>query len=127
MLPLESLVKDGAVRAGASLYPVDVAVNGSGVSGTRFILAQEAVEENPRWAALAWRNSQTGGLPDLFLAQYVSEIHSFGPGRLYLTTESGTSVLVTASNGCSCGSRLKSLRPFGNDVRLDQVPVPSPV
>lgn len=126
MLSLESLVKDGAVRAGASLYPVDVTVNGSGVTATRFILAQEPTDENPRWIALAWRSSQSGGSPDLFLSQFVAELHVFAPGRLYLTTESGASVQVTASSGCGCGGRLKSLKPFGATVRLDQVPVPSP-
>lgn len=125
MYQLDTLVKDDGVRVGPTLFPVVVASNGQGVSPAKFYLFKSPDEEDPHWVAAAWRGSMNGGDPEVVFAERVKEFHTLSMRRVDLVTDTGERIIVTPVGGCGCGSRLKSFKPFGKNVRSDQVPGPA--
>lgn len=124
MYDLDSLIVDSSVSVGAILFPVKISAAGAGVSPTRFFLFRSPGTEDQHWVAAAWKGSMTGGDPELVFAERVSLIYKFTAQGVDLLLANETRVVVSPVSGCGCGSRLKSFKPFGNTVRMDQVPTP---
>lgn len=117
-MELSDLVDDGIVRAAASMFPVEVKVQGTGYATSRFILAKSPDDE---WYAMAWRLDGTGQ-PVQFVFEPVSSISKFTTAMVVVSTDRGN-VIVTPSSGGCCGNRLKSYNPFGASVKLARVAV----
>lgn len=130
MFDISALVTaDGAVRAAASMFPVMSMLDSSGLSGTKFVLAQiPGTEDAPQWVACVWRSNPRGGDPLLMISEKVTRVSAFTTQNIALLLETGQLLTIRPDGGCGCGSRLKTWQPWGASVRLHAVaqPVPTP-
>lgn len=125
---LDSLVEDGVVRVAASRFPVTATVDSFGESPVRFAMARVPGTElgaPGAWVAVVWKSNQMGGTPVVALAELVQRIVAFNVNSTHLLLENGSTLVVTPSRGCGCGSILKSYRGWPT-ARLSGVPSPIP-
>lgn len=125
---LDSLVEDGVVRVAASRFPVVATVDSFGESPTRFAMARVPGTElgvSGAWVAVVWKSNQMGGDPIVALAEPVHRIVAFSVNSMHMILENGSTLTVTPSRGCGCGSVLKSYRGWPS-ARLSSVPSPAP-
>lgn len=125
---LDSLVEDGVVRVAASRFPVVATVNSFGESPTRFAMARvpgTELDDPGAWVAIVWKSNPMGGNPIVALAEVVQRIVAFTVNSTHLVLENGSTLVITPSRSCGCGSLLKSYRGWPT-ARLSGVPSPSP-
>jgi hypothetical protein len=121
---------DGSsVSAAASLFPMSMMLDSAGASPTRFILGllpgTGTGPENPaQWVACVWQNDQLGGDPILLVCEAVDKVLVFSAATVELLLTTGQRLIMTASGGCACGSRLRGWQPWGQAVNLHGVPRP---
>lgn len=123
MYNLATLVDNGVVRVGTSLFPVDVTIDSFGATGCRIMLI--AVPDNSGWVFGAWRSNPQGGDPIILALEAVKSIDTYGNRRIQLTLENGSVALCSPSSGCGgCNAPLRAYNPFGSGVPLASVPSP---
>lgn len=113
-------ILEGRVAVGASVFPVTVTTNSSGLSPARFMLVRHGVNLDD-WVAMAWKNSYTG--PEIMLCSKVIDVVTFTSRAIDVDTEIGRVSVRSSSGGC-CGNRLKNWNPFGS-ATLSRVAHPS--
>lgn len=124
MYNLETLVDNGLVRVGTSLFPVDVAVDSFGATGCRLML-MAIPGETGAWVFGAWRSNPQGGSPLPLVVEKVASVDVFGNRRIQVTLDSGSVAVATPSSGCGgCAAPLRAYNPFGANIPLASVPSP---
>lgn len=124
MYDLMTLIEDGLVRVGTSLFPVDVAVDSFGASGCRAMLI--AIPGEPgEWVFGAWRSNPSGGTPLVQVLERVASVDQFSNRRIQVTLTDGSVAVATPSSGCGgCAAPLRTYNPFGAGVPLASLPSP---
>jgi len=121
VLEKNTLVTDGVVRVGPSLFPAHVTVDSNGVGSARFLLI---AHPEGGWVAGSWYANPAGGEPIMQVLERVTEIHQYTGRRIHMSLESGQQIVVTPGKGCACGSNLRMYNPFGVQTPLSSVPGP---
>ena len=129
-LTLTELIRDGVVKACASVFPVQIWYHAEHPDGTstndkltrrtRLIIAQHpdqaADNGGPQWVALAYMMPSTGGDPQLVHYGVVEEFLQLDARNIeYIVMNQNDDIIryrAQPDGGCSCGARMKQWQPF---------------